>query len=91
VGKAREPTGKQLEATLLAHFAHGDLKRAREVVSELLSSKRATVKRWAARFILEHERDLYKHENPAKQLHEMKHNFPDKVELVIVKGGKGPE
>lgn len=73
----------------MAHFENGDLELSRRVITELLVCKRPTVKRWAAKFIIEHERELYKHENPATQLHKVTHTVPDKITIELVRPAGG--
>jgi len=68
------------------HFSSGAFEKARDTVELLLDSKRPSVRKWAAKFILDHQRDLYKAEKPQEMKHEF--NFPTELTIRGVKPGE---
>lgn len=73
---------KKIRETIDYHFKNGDIEKAKKAIMELLKSKRPTAKLHAAKLIIEHERDLNKHENPKPQHHV--HEFPQNITVEIV-------
>jgi hypothetical protein len=76
------PTAKLRLAKL--KFEEGDIKTAKEAVIFCLNQrKRPSIALQAAKLLLDHEKDIVKHEDPAAQT--LVHEFPTELKIVAVK------
>ena len=61
-------------------FKAGDVELALKTIRDVAKqTKRPATRMQAARFILDHQKDLYKHENPQKQTVDV--NFPTELKI----------
>jgi hypothetical protein len=79
----------EMKKTAKIRFEEGDIKAAKEAIYYCLGRKQNPQTMFsAAKLVIEHERDMYKHENPATQKSRIEHEFVNELRIKGVVPGE---
>jgi cytochrome c1 len=79
----------EMKKTIKIRFAEGDIQAAKEAIYYCLGRKQNPQTMFsAAKLVIEHERDMYKHENPATQKTRLEHEFINELKIKGVVPGE---
>lgn len=79
---------REAERRAARRYSDEDVEKAMQAIVEVATQGRDNRAKFkAAAAIINHEREVWKHETPAKQ--EITHEYPDEIKIELVPGEKG--